>query len=225
MKNLTIILLALILLGCNKKQYNKEADIYKVLEAINNEFITSRVKANVFQPSPPTYKNQNISWDSINKLIELDKLIPKDTIKKMDSLIKKYGRFLVDIDTILRPPNNLDIKEKDIKEYLNLGFNQIYLSFKKIKDSISIDISKIPNNKYSYILPYHRGFYKLYPRKPYSSLFVIFFTNIVFNQEKNKAIIVMKVRKSRKSGFSTMYFLEKRKGKWFIKHIKELSIS
>lgn len=223
MKKLTIVLLAIILLGCNEKQNNKEADIYKILEVINNRFVISRVKANVFQPLPPSYKNQNISWDSINRLMESDKLIPKDTVKKMASLIKKYGRFLVDIDTILRSPSNLGIKEKEITKYLN--FNKIYISFKNIKDSISIDVSKIPNNKYSYILPYDRGFYQLYPKKPYNSHFVILFTNIAFNQERDKAIIVMKLKKSRKSGFSTMYFLEKRKGKWSIKYEKRLTIS
>ena len=45
------------------------------------------------------------------------------------------------------------------------------------------------------------------------------------NQKRNKAILIVGVGLGRLNGFSAIYFLEKRKAKWFIKYKKGLTIS
>ena len=223
MKNLTIILFTLILLGCNEKQNNKEADTYEVLSVVYNEVITSYLRIVSFPPPRPPAPTSNVSRDSIKKKLELEISIPKDTVKAIKSFIKKNGRYIVSIDSILRPPYTSDIHQRYIKEYLD--FNEVYTSFRSIEDSISVDISKIPNNEYSYIIPY-RSYYKDMPRRGYNKIDIgLWFTNIAFNQERNKAIIIVGVGMGRLNGFSAMYFLEKRKRKWFVKYEKGLTIS
>lgn len=233
MKNVTIILLTLILLGCNKKQNNKVVDTYEVLKVIYDHIITSHLKIVALpQPpiGPPPYGRKISSdskkrLDSIRKIAELNWSIPKDTIKLMKKLIKRNGRYIVSIDSILRPPYTTDITSKYLKEYLDVGFNEVYTSFTRIKDSISIAVSKIPNNEYSYIIPY-RSYYNNMPRKGYDKIDIgLWFTNIAFNQERNKAIIIVGVGMGRLNGFSAIYFLQKRKGEWFIKGEKGLNIS
>ena len=232
MKKLSIILLTVILLGCNGKQNNKEVnDTYDVLKVMYDYIITSHLEI-VALPQPPIgpppfdlkiSSDSKKRLDSIRKLAELDWSIPKDTIKAIKSFIKKNGRYIVSIDSILRPPFTSDIQERYLKEYLD--FNEVYTSFKKIKDSTNINISKIPNNQYSYIIPY-KNYYNNMPRKGYDKIDIgLWFSNIAFNEEGNKAIIIVGVGMGKLNGFSSIFFLKKRKGKWFIKHKKGLTIS
>ena len=54
---------------------------------------------------------------------------------------------------------------------------------------------------------------------------VLSFSRISFNKEYTKAIIIMGAGFGKLNGFSAIYFLEKKKEKWFIKCEKGLTIS
>jgi hypothetical protein len=224
MKKLIIILLTIIILGCDRKQYNKDEDIYNVLKVMYDHMVTSRLKITALpQPIPPSSLVMKKKSDSINIKTVSDLINSKDTINLIKSFIKKNGRYIVSIDSILRPPYTLDIEEKHLQEFLD--FKQIYASFKSIKDSVNVDVSLIPNNEYSYVIPY-KSYYKDLPSRGYNKIDIgLWFSNIAFNQKRNKAILIVGVGLGRLNGFSAIYFLEKRKVKWFIKYKKGLTIS
>jgi hypothetical protein len=221
--NISIIILAFLFFSCKKENIisNEEENTYKVLSVLYNDLTRQEIIYSAFPAPPP---NPNISWDSINKNMELDRKIEKDTLKIIDDLIKKNGRLIVAINSTLFVPYTDDFKNEHFKDYLD-NYRELFYSFKKIKDSLLIDVSKIPINKYSYILPYQEYYSKM-PKRGYDKYDInLNFSRIAFNKKNNKAIVIMGVGFGKLNGFSAMYFLEKTKGKWFIKQEKGLSIS
>ena len=72
--------------------------------------------------------------------MELDILKPKDTLKKIDSIIKKNGRLIVSINPVLKSWDSKETKKTYLKSCLELGFDDIYSLFVKRRDSINIDV-------------------------------------------------------------------------------------
>jgi len=220
---ISIIILVFLFFSCKKENIlsAEEDNTYKVLSVLYNNLCRQKMIYFAFPAPPP---NPNISWDSIKKNMELDRKIEKDTLRIIDDLIKKNGRLIVAINSTLFVPYTDDFKNEHFKEYLD-NYSEIFYSFKKIKDTLPIDVSKIPINKYSYILPYQEYYSKM-PKRGYDKYDIIInFSRIAFNENNTKAIVIMGVGFGKLNGFSAMYFLEKKKGKWFIKHEKGLSIS
>ena len=69
----------------------------------------------------------------------------------------KIGRLIVAINPTLFIPYTDNIKNEHLKKYL-INYGKVFSSFRKIKDTLPIDVSKIPVNKYSYIFPYQEYF-------------------------------------------------------------------
>ena len=224
MKNLIIIISCFTLFcSCRKKGFKnlEQENTYEVLSVLYNRISKDEIISAAFPVQPP---NPNISWDSIKKNMELDREIEKDTVRIIDDLIKKNGRLIVAINSTLFVPYTDDFKNEHFKEYLD-NYSELFYSFKKIKDTLPIDVSKIPINKYSYILPYQEYYSKM-PKRGYDKYDIIInFSRIAFNENNTKAIVIMGVGFGKLNGFSAMYFLENTKGKWFIKHEKGLTIS
>ncbi len=220
--NVPIIILGFLFFSCKKENIiSKEENTYKVLSVLYNDLTRQEIIYSAFPPPPPP---PNISWDSIKKIMAEDKKIEKDTVRIINNLIKKNGRLIVAINPTLFVPYPDEFKKEHFKEYLD-DYSEIFYSFKEIKDTLPIDVSKIPLNKYSYILPYQE-FYSKMPKKGYDKYDIILnFSRIAFNKKNTKAIVIMGVGFGKLNGFSAMYFLENTKGKWFIKHVKGLSIS
>lgn len=221
--NISIIILAFLFFSCKKENIisNEEENTYKVLSVLYDDLTRQEIIYSAFPAQPP---NPSISWDSIKKNMELDRKIAKDTVKIIENLIKKNGRLIVAINPKLFIPYTNDFKDEYFKEYLD-NYSEIFYSFKEIKDTLPIDVSKIPINKYSYILPYQEYYSKM-PKRGYDKYDIILnFSRIAFNKKNTKAIVIMGVGIGKLNGFSAMYFLEKTKGKWYIKFEKGLTIS
>lgn len=104
MKKILILLLLITLSKCSKEPETKVDNTYKVLSVLYDDFITYHMKTISINPPTPPAPNSDVSWDSIKKKLDLEMSIPKDTIRKMDSLIRKDGRLIVAINPTLFIP-------------------------------------------------------------------------------------------------------------------------
>lgn len=221
---LTLILLS----SCSKqnKQQNEKVNIYEVVELLYDNAVTNHLKVVALpQPVAPS-PGSNISSDSIHKMIEEYRKIPKDTFVLINNHLKKFGRYIVAVDSVLKPPYLSDINKEYLKDCLiDDDFKSIYDDFKKVKDTVSINVNKIENNNYSYIVPYQDYFKKLY-RKGFDKFDILLsFSNIQFNNEYNKAVLILSVAFDKLNSFSEIIFLEKKNSKWNIKCKQVISIS
>ena len=208
--------------SCKKNDLNNSVkeNTYQVLSVLHHDLSRYKMIYSAFQPLPPD-PNSNISWDSIKKLMELDRSIEKDTVKIVDALIKKNGRLIVAIDSILTP--NWADNIKNIKHHQ--GYGKLLEQFSSNKDTVNINVSKITSNKYAFIIPYRED-YQFLGRKGYDKFHIhLSFSKVEFNKEKNKAIVIMGASFGKLNGFSSIYFLEKKNGNWIIKYENGLSIS
>jgi PBP1b-binding outer membrane lipoprotein LpoB len=217
--NISIIILVLLFFSCKKDNIKSSEDkeAYKILSVLFNKICREEMNFYAFPAPPPT---PNISWDSIKKIMEEDKKIEKDTLKIVNTLLKKNGRLIVAIDSVLKP-NWAD----NIKNIKYQGYEKLLEQFISNKDSLSIDVSRISSNKYAFIIPYREN-YKYLPRKGYEKFNIsLSFSNIKFNKQNTKAIVIMGAGFGKLNGYSAIFFLEKEKEKWLIKWEKGLSIS
>lgn len=220
-KKLVLFVLILISIQCEKSGDFERKNISEILYVLCNDIITYDIKIKSLpQPKPPLpYLNYSLKTKEIN----LEKKI--DTIKLIDEFIKKNGRLIVAINPTLNPPYTDNIKIDYLQNNLNSDYNEVYSLFTKIKDSLNLDVSLIPNNKYSYIIPYKTD-YVSFARKGYEKFDILLnFSRISFNKEKNKAIVIVGVSFGKLNGFSSIFFLEKKTNKWFINKEIGLSIS
>lgn len=229
MKNIFIVLSIFILLGCqnNEKCTEKMPNTYEVLTVLFDDLLSSHIKYMVFPPSPPPplLNSEDYTFNILEK-VNSDNEIIKDTVNEIKKYIKKYGKSIVAIDTVLEPPYyTKEINESYIKDCLELGFSDVYTSFENLNDSMHIDVSQVTMNEYSYVLPY-MSYYKDMPRRGFDKYDVILkFSRISFNNDYTKAIVIMGASFGRLNGFSAIYFLEKSSGIWRIKCEKGLTIS
>lgn len=208
--------------SCKKNEVNnsEKENTYKVLSVLHHDLSRYKMIYSAFQPLPPD-PNSNISWDSIKKLIELDKKIEKDTVRIVDALIKKNGRLIVAINSALTPNWNDNLN--NLKQ--QKGYGKLLKQFISNKDTVNIDVSKITSNKYAFIIPYKED-YKYLHRNGYEKFDIhLSFSKVEFNKDKNKAIVIMGASFGKLNGFSSIYFLEKKNGNWIIKYENGLSIS
>lgn len=202
--------------ACKKDGIGKD-DTNKIITFLSSNIINEKITFFAFPAPPP---NPNISWDSIQKIMAEDKKIEKDTVKIVNALLKRNGRLIVAIDSVLKP-NWAD----NIKNIKYQGYEKLLEQFISSKDSLPIDVSRITSNKYAFIIPYRKD-YQYLPRKGYEKFNInLNFSNVKFNKKNNKAIVIMGVGFGKLNGYSAIYFLEKKKEKWYIKYEKGLSIS
>lgn len=217
-----ILLPSIFFYSCKRNDLNNSVkeNTYKVLSVLHLDISRYEIMSYAFPGSPPD-PNSSISWDSIKKVMELDKGIEKDTVKIADALIKKNGRLIVAIDSVLTP--NWADNIKNIKQHQ--GYGKLLKQFISNKDTVNIDVSKITSNKYAFIIPYRED-YKYLHRNGYEKFNIhLSFSKVEFNKEKNKAIVIMGASFGKLNGFSAIYFLEKRNGSWIVKYQNGLTIS
>ncbi|CAM1361747.1 hypothetical protein TOREUM_20580 [Tenacibaculum litoreum] len=216
MKKLLIILPLLLFLNCKETQ--KEAK-YEVVQTLYNYITKYHTHILAFPVSPPDPK---IESDSLQKILERDKEIIKDTTKIVNSYLEKEGRSVVCIDKKQSP--SIGLSKRKIP-YITKNFDSLYNDFIKIKGTQALDLTKIKDNRYSVIIPYD-DYYPEMSNKGFDKCdMVLTFSRIAFNKEENKAIVIMATNFGRLNGFSALYFLEKEKGEWKIKCREGLSIS
>ena len=220
MKKLIIILPLLFFLNCKERQKEDKEAKYEVIQTLYNYITKYHAHILAFPVSPPDPK---IESDSLQKILERDKEIIKDTTKIVNSYLEKEGRSVVCIDKKQSP--SIDLSKRSIPSCITKNFDSLYNDFIKIKGTQTLDLTNLKDNRYSVIIPYH-DYYPEMSNKGFDKCdMVLTFSRIAFNKEESKAIVIMATNFGRLNGFSALYFLEKEKGKWKIKCREGLSIS
>lgn len=219
MKKLIIILPLLFFLSCKRTRKDEKKAKYEVVQTLYNYITKYHTHILAFPVSPPDPK---IESDSLQKILERDKEIIKDTTKIVNSYLEKEGRSVVCIDKKQSP--SIGLSKRKIP-CITKNFDSLYNDFIKIKGTQALDLTKIKDNRYSVIIPYHDYYPKMSNKGFDKCDMVLTFSRIAFNKEENKAIVIMATNFGELNGFSALYFLEKEKGEWKIKCREGLSIS
>ncbi|WP_299157710.1 hypothetical protein [uncultured Tenacibaculum sp.] len=208
------LIISFIFFSCKEKQKTSiliEENTYQIFEKIIGDLRESIVLKPGFPP-PPDKKNYKFTTkDSLQAY----KYFYKQTVrKKIIALLpqtyilnKKYKKEV--LKTIKECTNN--------KNLINSFFNS--------KKNIKIVIDKIANHKKDSLLYYTKNYEKRLRTEFQDIDIFLSFSNIIFNEEKTKAFLIVGVSYENLNGFSTLIYLEKEYYHWTIKCKKILSIS
>ncbi|GGG91003.1 hypothetical protein GCM10011416_04420 [Polaribacter pacificus] len=184
-------------------------DTTEIISLLYNKISEQEAKFSAFPPEPPVFP--------IKKKLDFD--IKIDTNKILNALLRKRGKSIVAIDTVLKGAqldNTLDIKDIEYADILKK-----LISTDNIEN---IDPLKIKASKYSLIIPFTGDSRQLRNKETKKKTFFLRFSKIAYNEELNKAIVKMSVSFSKLNGFSSLFFMKKENDKWVIKHEKNLTI-
>lgn len=223
MKKLIIILPLLLFLNCKERQKEGKEAKYEVVQTLYNYITKYHTHILAFPPSTiPPKPSSDIDLDSLYKKNEEERQVVKDTTKIVNSYIKRRGRRVVCVDKNQKP--SIGLSKRNIP-CITKNFDSLYNDFIKIKGTQTLDLTRIKDNRYSVIIPYH-DYYPEMSNKGFDKCdMILTFSRIAFNEEENKAIVIMATNFGRLNGFSALYFLEKENYHWRIKCKKVLSIS
>ena len=219
MRNTIIFLLLLTFISCGseKKSENNTKDLYAIVSTMYNHVTMETMISYTFQAPPPV------------KGMNLDSLIAsrkdKDTLKLMKELVRKRGKLIIAIDSLMSPPQLSNNTKSYVKECLDSGFEDAFKLFKSERDTISLDITRLSATDFSIATPFGDKDKNSLNQDFEKFNVYLKFSNISFNKDRTKAYVVIGVRFGRRNGFSSIYFLRKEKSKWIIKCKRGLSIS
>jgi hypothetical protein len=189
--------------------YNCKNEIqqHEIISKVINEILKEYEDIAPFIPQP--------SEDSFGNTY---KLTTKDSLKYYKNFCEEKLRK----KTIALENKMFEIKEKSF-------FDQKYLideGFSVIQDEGDIINLNDIHLCGSYNLIYYEDFHRNRDSKGFEEIDIHFsFSQIKINKKLDKVILIVGVRFSKLNGISTLYSLEKKGTKWFIKSSKGLSIS
>lgn len=192
--------------SCND---NREIEnTYSIINKIINENLNIKKEINFNPPPIADYSGKSHKL-TVSDSLKLYENFYNQTIKK--KLIAVYPNMFL-------PKNIVNFEECTIDR-------KFELSFYNLKKGKSIDLKKI-NLFRNDSLVYYSNNYKNKNTRGFDEIDICYnFSRIKFNKKFDKAIIIVGLSFSKLDGFSTLYYLEKKGIKWYIKCSKGLSIS
>lgn len=199
--------------GLNKKE---KVNTNKIINLLINKIIDKQLVYYAFPAHPP---NHEISLDSLYKKVEKEGAISKDTVQIINKMIIEQGKLLVAIDSSLFTLNENHIKQSKCNK--KNDFNNSY----KIKNIKKIDFNKIQKSNFYEVIPSTTGKRLSNKNQSLNYHMHLSFSEIVYNKENSKAVIIVGVALTKLNGFTSIYYLEKKNGLWKVECKKELNIS
>ena len=170
-------------------------------------------------PPPPLIKGEysQEQRDSIDlSYLRLRKRLTSENLKK--GLLKKEKKIVAISKEFMQ------IGDTNLK--LNDDDSNLLKKLKSIKKINEIDISKIYTVRKDSIFYFNKNSLTKDSKEFNTFDFLVSFSQVIFNKNHKKAIVVGAVSKSKLSGASIIYFLKKTEnGCWIIEYEKVLSIS
>lgn len=207
-----LIVVVLFFISCKKEPSTKnieEKNTYQIITNLLSDLRESMILPPRFPPPPSNEKYNYTIQDSLSSY----KYFYKQTIRK------KTIAFLP--ETFI-----LDKKKEKAKtlEKCTTDKNLIHLFLTRKKEK-NIAITKIANLKKDSLI-YYTEKHKMMLGKGFQEIdMLLSFSNITFNKDYTKAIIIVGVSYGKLNGFSTLIYLEKKHYHWKIKCEKVLTIS
>ncbi len=211
MRITSFFLVIILLFSCVEKGNQEEDNTYQVVSLLYQEY--AKPLKSVFPPPPP---------DSLNYVLSSKDSAQIDSVHREIKKERSNKRFIVAIYPYFFSYNN---PHND--EFLDscYDFNTVLKNLVENKDSLKVDINKIVSKKNDSIILYSKELSKDRRKDFYNFDMLVSFSNISFNSNYTKAIVVGAYSHSRLAGASILFFLEKIEGQWIIKCKKGLSIS
>lgn len=197
----------LSLISCKKRQDLKSENLHKIITVLSDTLIKP-----IPPPPPPN-------------LVQGEKYIHN----KQDSLntIKRFNEYKVKTQIIaFYQTTTMTIHPKKIR--LNpscIDYKILLDDFYSIQEKKEIDISKIKIKRNDSLIYFKEDLLEKGQKDFEKFNILLTFSNAIFNEKYDKAIIIGSINFSKLAGVKTLYFLEKKDNKWKIKCEKGLSIS
>ena len=208
-KILFFIFLSSLYYSCKFDDSIEKENTYQVLSLLINEY-TANSKKIIFNIPPPPNGTRLKQKLSIKDSLLLYKQFYKETIKQK---------------VIALNPKMFGIDEQyHFKEDCNIN-QKLLQSFFNLKESKKINLNKIRLNKKDSLIYYTDNHKKMWAKGFNEIDICLNFSRIKFDKSYKHAILILGVSYDKLDGFSTIYFLEKKKEKWVVKCEKSLSIS
>lgn len=216
-KTYIIILVFLTLLSC-KKNNDKIKNNYHIISLIYTNML-DQIDVLPPLPPPPLIKEEysQEQRDSIDlSYLRLRERLTSENLKK--GLLKKEKKIVAISKEFMQ------IGDTNLK--LNDDYSNLLKKLKSIKKINEIDISKIYTVRKDSIFYFNKNSLTKDSKEFNTFDFLVSFSQVIFNKNHKKAIVVGAVSKSKLSGASIIYFLKKTEnGRWIIEYEKVLSIS
>jgi len=208
MKKILIIFLVFGI-SCNNTSSKEESNKYEVVNILFNKYA---------KPIEPFFPPPNPGGEPFTAK---DSLRIYKMIKEAKQELKKK-KFIIAVYPKLIPYDGGHYKygSKKCIEYYGI-MNKLM----KLKDSSVIDLNNIISSKNDSIVPFSVDLLSKDTREFIKFDYLISFSPIAFNEDYTKSIVLVSGSRSKLSGSSDLYMLEKEDGKWVIKCKINLEIS
>lgn len=212
------ILVFLTLLSCEKNN-DKIKNTYHIISLIYTNML-NQIDISPPLPSPPPmtevgYSQEQRDSIDLSYLRLRERLISENLKKRLSKKEKKKVAISKEFKKI--GDNNLK---------LNDDYSKLLTKLESVKKIKQIDISKIKTNRKDSIFYFNKNILTKDSKEFNKFDFLVSFSQVIFNKNYERAIVVGAVSNSKLSGASIVYFLIKTEnGRWIIEYEKGLSIS
>lgn len=219
MRFIKCLIILLLCFSCNNKEMKREKNKYQILNLIYSDYSKHQMEFFVFPTKP---SNLNIDYSRVFELkdtiyadstrnVLTKKINKKDSIKRIKNyLSNKKNRQIFAINSKMYKYHSLKDKKINIK-----GFEDLYKRFVVLEKIDSLNIHKILSKNNDSLNPFNESLLKNNTGADFGRFNVLIsFSNISFNNDYTKAIILGTRSFSGTDSHSLIYFLEKQNGKW-----------
>jgi hypothetical protein len=207
-----------ICVSCNNENNQIEQNKYQILNLIYSDFSKQQMEFFVFpERSLPLPKgvdytkllNNKAYSDSLHKIVYSSIISKEDSLKKINNYIhEKENQQIFAFDLTMKRYHNLKNK---IKPIINNDFKNLYNEFIDFNRIDTLNINKIKSKNNDSIIQLKRENLDFK-----NNNIIISFSNIVFNSNFSKSIIIATKSWSALDSYSLIYFLEKRNNIWVV---------
>jgi hypothetical protein len=230
MRLIKYFIILFFIISCNNKEKEVEKIKYQILNLIYSGFSKHQMEFFVFPAKPLTLPkginsrkllNNKVYMDSLHKIVYSNKITREDSLLKIKNhLENKENQQIFAFDLKMEKYHNLNDKtfDKNIK-----GFENLYKKFINSNKIDSLSINKILAINNDSIIKFKKELLKDKVGVEFRKFnILISFSDISYNKEILKAIVIGTKVFNATDSHSSIYFLEKENRKWKLKY--EISI-
>lgn len=223
------LVLFFFVISCSNNEIKKDKNKYEIINIIYRNFSKEQMEFFVFSPKPLSksskfdYKrllNDEDYADSLHKSVYSLKISKSDSLKKIEKYLeKKTNKKIFAFDLKMTKYHNLN--KKEFNKNL-IGFQNLLYKFKNSDEVDSLNIDKIFSINNDSLIVFKNELQKgrIFEIKKFDVL--VSFSNIIFNEDYSKAILIATRSFNRLDSHSSVYFFRKNNGKW--EKIKEQTL-
>jgi hypothetical protein len=200
------------IISCKNKENEVERNKYEILNLLYKDYSKQQMEFYVF-PIKKTIPTPGSDYENKEVGIYSKKITKEDSLKKINQYLKsKENRQVFAFDLNMKKYHNLN--NRKIKQKV-LAFEKLFKKFITSKEKDYLNIKKITQNNNDSLIVYNEDLLNNKIGVEFTKFNVLIsFSNIVFNDEYSKAILIGTRSFSGTDSHSLIYYLRKQNGKW-----------